>query len=148
MPTYTVHTANLSLSPEQKGRLAEAITAAHNRHTGAPGYLAQVLVIELARASHFIGGKPNTAAHVYVHGLIRAGRTRAAKQALIEDILARAKESCGVGTEDVWVYLQEIAAEQMAEFGRLLPQPGAEGQWRQGFTPEKIAAFIRAGVTL
>lgn len=43
MPTYTVTAANLSLSPQQKSQIAEAITTAHNTQTGAPRFFAQVL---------------------------------------------------------------------------------------------------------
>ena len=76
MPTYTVATANIALSPEQKAMIASAITAAHNTHTGAPGYFAQVIFAAVAAGDHFIGGKPNTGPHVSssVH---QAGEPRA-----------------------------------------------------------------------
>ncbi len=54
MPTYTVATANIALSPEQKAMIASAITAAHNTHTGAPGYFAQVIFAAVAAGDHFI----------------------------------------------------------------------------------------------
>jgi len=66
MPTYTVTVANLSLSPQQKSQIVEAITV-----------------------------------------------------------------------EDVWIYLQDIPATQMIEFGRFLPAPGDEAKWERGMTPEK-----------
>jgi phenylpyruvate tautomerase PptA (4-oxalocrotonate tautomerase family) len=148
MPTYTVTTANLALSPDQKSRLAAAITAAHAAQTGAPGYFAQVIFAEVAAGSHFIGGKPNATPLVYVLGLIRAGRTDAAKRRLLEDIAAQTKAIAGVGAEDVWVYIQDIAAEQMVEFGRLLPPPGAEADWRAGMTQQKRAELAQAGVAV
>lgn len=43
MPTYTVTVANLSLSQQQKSKIAEAITTAHSTQTGAPRFFAQVL---------------------------------------------------------------------------------------------------------
>lgn len=36
MPTYTVTVANLSLSPQQKSQIAEAITAAHSAKPALP----------------------------------------------------------------------------------------------------------------
>ena len=115
MPTYTVTTANITLSQNQKSGIASAITAAHNSHTGAPGYFAQVFFSEVGSGSHFVGGKPNKSPHVYVLGLIRAGRSEKAKRRLMEQILAQAKDISGVKTEDVWVYIQDIAAGQMVE---------------------------------
>ena len=75
MPTYTVTTANIALSQEQKSGIASAITAAHNSQTGAPGYFAQVIFSEVGSGSHFIGGEPNNSPRVYILGLIRARRS-------------------------------------------------------------------------
>jgi phenylpyruvate tautomerase PptA (4-oxalocrotonate tautomerase family) len=85
---------------------------------------------------------------VYVLGLIRAGRSEKAKRRLMEQILAQAKDISGVKTEDVWVYIQDIAAGQMVEFGRFLPTPGAEGDWRKGMSSQKLAELTRAGVVV
>ncbi|MBR2118015.1 MAG: hypothetical protein V4458_17265 [Pseudomonadota bacterium] len=52
----------------------------------------------------------------------------------------------GVGAEDVWFYIQDIDAPQMIEFGRFLPEPGAEDAWRKAIAPEKQAQLGRAGV--
>jgi phenylpyruvate tautomerase PptA (4-oxalocrotonate tautomerase family) len=146
MPTYTVRTANLSLDDDQRQRIASAITEVHSGSTGAPGYFAQVFFDGAPQAAHFIGGRPNPVPHVYVHGLIRAGRTAEQKRRLLEGIRDRVREVAGVGTEDIWVYVQEIVAEQMIEFGRTLPEPGREAEWRRGFSPETIEDFRRAGV--
>lgn len=146
MPTYTVTTANIALSPEQKSRIAAAITAAHHTHTGAPGYFAQVIFAAIEAGDHFIGGQRNTTPQVYIHGLIRAGRTDETKHALMEQILREARQTAGVGAEDVWVYVQDIVAEQMIEFGRFLPPPGAEAEWRKAITAQKLAELTRAGV--
>lgn len=148
MPTYTVRTANLSLDDDQRQRIASAITEAHSGSTGAPGYFAQIFFDPSLQATHFIGGRPNIIPHVYVHGLIRAGRTADQKRKLLESIRDRVHEIARVRAEDIWVYVQEIVAEQMIEFGRILPEPGREAEWRQGFSPEKIEAFRRAGVAI
>jgi len=41
--------------------------------------------------------------------------------------------------EDVWIYLQDIPATQMIEFGRFLPAPGEEAEWERQMTPERRA---------
>ncbi|AWN42472.1 tautomerase family protein [Methylobacterium durans] len=148
MPTYIVRTANLVLSEAQRQRIATAITEAHGGNTGAPGYFAQVFFEAAGPGTHFIGGRPNDVPHVFVHGLIRAGRTAEQKRGLIEALCTRVGTAAGIGHEDVWVYVQDIVAEQMIEFGRILPEPGREAAWRQGFSPEKIGDFQRAGVAV
>jgi hypothetical protein len=34
-----------------------------------------------------------------------------------------------IAEEEVWVYLSDIPAQNMAEYGRVLPVPGAENAW-------------------
>jgi phenylpyruvate tautomerase PptA (4-oxalocrotonate tautomerase family) len=86
MPTYTVTTANLALTSAQESEIAAAITDAHHQNTGAPGFFAQVLFVTVPEQKHYIGGKPNITPHVYIHGLIRAGRSATAKTGLIQQI--------------------------------------------------------------
>jgi phenylpyruvate tautomerase PptA (4-oxalocrotonate tautomerase family) len=148
MPTYTVTTMNVALTPAQESEIAAAITEAHHQNTGAPGFFAQVLFVALPERKHYIGGKLNSTPHIFVHGLIRAGRSTAAKTGLIQQITSNAREIAGVGTEDIWVYVQDIPPEQMVEFGRVLPEPGAEEQWRQGLSPAKRQQLEAAGVTI
>ena len=137
MPTYTVTVANLSLSPQQKSQIAEAITTAHNAQTGAPRFFAQVLFFSINEGEHFIGGGVNQAPQVYVHGLVRQGRSTEVKQALMSQMLEKIVRIAGITAEDVWVYLQDIPETQMIEFGRFLPAPGDEAEWEREMTPEK-----------
>ena len=146
MPTYTVTTANLSLSAAQKGEIAEAITTAHHVATGAPAFFAQVIFRAIEDGDHFIGGKPNAHPHIFVHGMIRSGRAIDVKQKLMTDAVAKVQAIAGVGAEDLWFYIQDIDAPQMIEFGRVLPEPGAEDMWRKAITSEKQAQLGRAGV--
>jgi phenylpyruvate tautomerase PptA (4-oxalocrotonate tautomerase family) len=138
MPTYTVTPANLTLSSEQKAKIAALITEAHSGATGAPSYFAQVIFTPLDAGSHFIGGRPNNTPHLYILGLIRAGRTTEVKRALMSRILDGVHATAGVGAEDVWIYLQDIEADHMIEFGRFLPQPGAERAWQSGLSANKL----------
>jgi phenylpyruvate tautomerase PptA (4-oxalocrotonate tautomerase family) len=148
MPTYTVTSANVSLTATQESGIAAAITDAHHHNTGAPGFFAQVLFAALPERRHYVGGKLNVTPHIYVHGLIRAGRSANAKAGLIQQITSKVHEIAGVGAEDVWVYVQDIPAEQMVEFGRVLPEPGAEEQWRRGLSPLKRQQLAAAGVAI
>ena len=110
MPTYTVTVANLSLSPQQKSQIAEAITAAHSAQTGAPRFFAQVLFSAANEGDHFVGGRVNTAPQVYVHGLVREGRSIEIKQALMSQMLEEIARIVEITAEDVWIYLQDIPA--------------------------------------
>jgi phenylpyruvate tautomerase PptA (4-oxalocrotonate tautomerase family) len=148
MPTYTVTTANVALTPAQESEIASVITEAHHQATGAPGFFAQVIFIALPAQKHYIGGKLNSAPQVYVHGLIRAGRSAEAKTKLIQQITLKAREIAAVGTEDIWVYVQDIPPQQMVEFGRVLPEPGAEEQWRKGLSATKREQLTAAGVAI
>lgn len=148
MPTYTVTTANVTLTSVQESQIAAAITETHHQNTGAPGFFAQVLFVALPERKHYIGGKPNTTPHIYIHGLIRAGRTAAAKTGLIEQIASKVQKISGAGPEDIWVYVQDISPAQMVEFGRLLPAPGAEAQWQKALSPEKRQQLAAASVAV
>jgi len=137
MPTYTVTVANLSLSVQQKSQIANAITTAHNAQTGAPRFFAQVLFFSTEEGDHFVGGCVNKAPQIYVHGLVRQGRSNDVKQALMSQMLEEIARIAGLTVEDIWIYLQDIPATQMIEFGRFLPAPGDEAEWEREMTPEK-----------
>lgn len=148
MPTYTVTTANLSLSAAQKAGIAEAITAVHHASTGAPAFFAQVIFRAIDSGDHFIGGKLNSHSHVFVHGIIRSGRALEVKRKLMGEAAGKVGTIAGVGAEDVWFYIHDMDAPQMIEFGRFLPEPGAEAEWHKAITAEKQAQLARAGVNI
>ena len=84
-----------------------------------------------------MGGRVNTAPQVYVHGLVREGRSIEIKQALMSQMLEDIAQVLDITAENIWIYLQDIPATQMIEFGRFLPAPGDEAEWEKGMTPEK-----------
>jgi phenylpyruvate tautomerase PptA (4-oxalocrotonate tautomerase family) len=145
MPTYTVKSANLTLSKDQEAGIAAAITRAHHESTGAPAYFAQTIFANIGSGRHYIGGKAYAAPHLFVHGLIRAGRSADAKAKLIKGIAASVHAIAGIGAEDIWIYIQEISATQMVEFGRVLPEPGAEDAWRAAMSAGKLADLRATG---
>ena len=107
----------------------------------------QVLFTAVPERKHYTGGKLNTT-HVFAHGLIRAGRTAAAKSGLIRQITARVTDISGIGSEDIWIYIQDIPTEQLVEFGRVLPAPGEEEQRRNRLSTTKRQQPSAAGVTI
>ncbi len=109
-------------------------------------FFAQVIFRAIENGEHFIGGRPNAHPHIFVHGMIRAGRGIDVKQTLMSEAADKVRAVAGVGAEDVWFYIQDIDAPQMIEFGRFLPEPGAEDAWRKAIAPEKQAQLGRAGV--
>jgi phenylpyruvate tautomerase PptA (4-oxalocrotonate tautomerase family) len=104
-----------------------------------------VIFSRIESGKHYIGGKAYRTPHVFVHGLIRGGRSADIKAALVKDIAAKVHAIAGIGPEDIWVYLQDIAATQMVEFGRILPEPGAEESWRSAMSAQKLRDLKATG---
>lgn len=129
MPTYTVSAGADRLSPAVRSEIARSITAIHHEETGAPKYLAQVIFYDLGRASHFIGGQPASPHQIWVHGEIRAGRTDEQKGKILQRILADVSRFADAPKEDVYVYIQDIPAQSVIEWGRTLTAPGDEAAW-------------------
>lgn len=129
MPTYTCAAAAGLLNPERKRAIARAITTAHADITGAPAYFAQVIFEDVAQGDHFIGGAPLAHEHLFVHGRIRAGRTAEDRAALMKRLVADVAKAANLPAFAVWVYLLELPPAAMAEFGHILPEPGAEAEW-------------------
>ncbi len=129
MPTYVVRARADTFGPGRRALLAEGLTAAHTRVTGAPRSFSQVVIEELRGRDHFIGGRPAEAGSVFVHGHVRSGRDDETTAALATAIRDAVVGATGVAEELVWVYLSEIPSARMIEFGRPLPAPGDEDDW-------------------
>lgn len=129
MPTYTVTATTGALSADIRQRIATAITATHNSVTGAQSFFAQVIFVAIDPADWFMGGAPVAPDSVFVHGQIRGGRTASVKTALLTGLLDVTARCAGVLNSRVWVYLVELPAAHMAEYGHVLPEPGGEAQW-------------------
>jgi phenylpyruvate tautomerase PptA (4-oxalocrotonate tautomerase family) len=148
MPTYTVTTPESALTDDQRAAIAREITRVHHETTGAPAYFAQVIFNEVAPGKYFIGGVPLRDKQVFVNGQIRAGRTAAAKDALIAQMLAAVAGAAGVPANHVWVYITDLLPRQMAEFGNVLPEPGDEATWTEALPSADRAhmeSFKRSG---
>lgn len=130
MPTYVVTVPQGRLSPLQKRDIGAAVTHVHCTVTGAPAYFAQVIVNEVPQGNYFVGGKPLQGTdHVYVHGQVRAGRDDATKERLLLGLMEAVATCAEVEQHAVQVYLVDVPARQIVEYGRLLPLPGEEAAW-------------------
>ena len=129
MPTYACSAAAGRLTPAQKVEIVQSITAIHHEETGAPRYFVQVIFYDIAHANHYIAGQLAPAGQMWIRGDIRDGRSEEQKSRMLSRILQEVSRIGEIAEEEVWVYLSDIPAQNMAEYGRVLPVPGAENAW-------------------
>jgi phenylpyruvate tautomerase PptA (4-oxalocrotonate tautomerase family) len=129
MPTYVVHSASGRLDVAQRKEIASSITAIHAKEGRAPRYFVQVIFNEIQAEGHFIGGQPAPEELIWIRADIRSGRTDEQKKAIMERIADEASAIAKVKRENVWVYVSDISASGVLEFGQVLPQPGQEEAW-------------------
>ena len=137
MPTYVCFAAAERLSPELKGKIARTITQVHAEEARAPSYFAEVIFQDFQPSDYFLGGRPGPSTQLWIRGDIRAGRTRQQRADLMLRLTREVSALAGGAPEDVWVYLNELPAENMVEYGAILPPPGAEEAWFQAL-PEAL----------
>ena len=129
MPTYVCAAAAGRLTPVQKLEIVRSITAVHHEETGAPRYLVQVIFYDLAPDSHYVAGQLAPADQIWIRGDIRSGRTNEQKSQMLRRIMHDVGRASGATEDAVWVYLSDIPAENLTEYGRILPPPGKEDAW-------------------
>jgi phenylpyruvate tautomerase PptA (4-oxalocrotonate tautomerase family) len=145
VPTYVCVVKAGLLNNQQKQRIASAITRLHSETTGAPTWLVQVVIDENEQRQRYINGEP--ADHqIWIRADIRAGRTSEQRQRLMLGIVQAISEIVGVEESAIWVYLCNLAPDDMVEYGRVLPRPGAEQQWFQTLPPELKRCLSSMGV--
>ena len=137
MPTYACSITAGCLTPGQRSEIARSITAIHAEETGAPAYLVQVIFQEVQLHSHYVGGEAAPVGRIWIRGDIRAGRTEAVKRRIIERLLQETCRTADFPEEQVWIYLCDVPAQNIAEYGRILPEPGAEAAW-EATLPEHL----------
>lgn len=137
MPTYVVTAPQGRLSPQQKEQMAAQITHVHCTVTAAPAYFAQVIFNDVKTGNYFVGGKSLQGQdHVYLHGHIRAGRDSRTKEKLVLELMHAVAAAAQLAAHCVQVYISDIPARQVAEYGQLLPLPGEEAAWWEAIPPE------------
>ena len=129
MPTYACSAAAGRLTPAQKLEIVRSITAIHHEETGAPRYFVQVIFYEIAPGNHYIAGRSAPAGQIWIRGDIRDGRTKEQKSRMLSRILREVSGTSEIAEDEVWVYLSDIPAHNIAEYGRVLPAPGGEDAW-------------------
>jgi phenylpyruvate tautomerase PptA (4-oxalocrotonate tautomerase family) len=135
MPTYVCVVKAGLLNNQQKQRIASAITRLHSKTTGAPTWLVQVVIDENEQRQRYLNGKP--ADHqIWIRADIRAGRSSEQRQRLMLGIVQALSEISGVEESTIWVYLCNLAPDDMVEYGHVLPPPGKEQEWFEALPPE------------
>jgi phenylpyruvate tautomerase PptA (4-oxalocrotonate tautomerase family) len=129
MPTYICTAVAGQLTRVQKAEIARGISAIHHEETGAPRYLVQVIFYDVAPDSHYIAGGLAPADQIWVRGDIRGGRTDEQKNQILRRIMQDVGRVSGAAEDKIWVYLCEIPAANIAEYGRALLPPGEEEAW-------------------
>ena len=147
MPTYVCTVREGQLSPDQKSRIAAAVTRIHSEVTGAPTFFAQVIFEEVKPGNHFMGGVPLVHDQLYdqifVYGRVRAGRSIQEKLKMIKLMADAVGEAAGVRRTGVWVYIAELPPRQMIEYGYVLPEPGDEQVWTDAL-PQEDREFMQS----
>ena len=109
MPIFIVTVPKSPLSSTQKMQLGEEITQVHCDITGAPSYFAQVIINEVPDGNYFVGGKPLQGTdHIWVHGIIRAGREAEIKERLLVELMKVLSKIALVDEQNVQVYISDI----------------------------------------
>ena len=145
MPIFIVTVPKSPLSSTQKIQLSEEITRVHCDITGAPSYFTQVIFNEISDGNYFVGGKPLQGTdHIWVHGIIRAGREAEIKERLLVELMKVLSKIALVDEQNVQVYISDIQGSKVLEFGKILPNPGEEQQWFESI-PVNLRARILAG---
>jgi phenylpyruvate tautomerase PptA (4-oxalocrotonate tautomerase family) len=143
MPTYTVYATRGELSDRQKGAIASGITNTHSRVTGAQGFFAQVVFIEVEAGNWFMGGKKLAARQLFLTGSVRGGRPVEMKNQLVSGLCDLLCEAADFPKSGVWVYLNELPPSHMIEYGYVLPEPGQEAAWLESM-PKVDRDFMEA----
>jgi phenylpyruvate tautomerase PptA (4-oxalocrotonate tautomerase family) len=128
MPTYVCSVPNGKLNDAQKQQIAVAISKRHSEATGAPPFFVQVVIEEEGNAKRFLGGTA-TDHHIWIRGDIRAGRTEEQRAQLMLNVMNDVSQITGYASDDIWVYLCNLAPTDMVEYGHVLPKPGEEQSW-------------------
>jgi phenylpyruvate tautomerase PptA (4-oxalocrotonate tautomerase family) len=136
MPTYVCYVHPDQVTAAAKAKIAARIAQIHHQFTGAPVAFTQCVFCDLGPDGHFIGGQPAPGNGVWVYGHIRAERTASARNHIMVGIRDLLTQVLKIPESVVWVYLNELAHTDMIEFGRVLPEPGAEQRWLDQLSPE------------
>lgn len=143
MPTYHCVSPTGTLDAERRARVAQEITRVHAHVAGSAGFFAHVHFTETAPGAYFVGGREVSGDHLAVHGFTRAGRPPEVLSLLVAELVKAIGAAAGLPERAVWVYLGELPARQMAEWGHVVPEIGAEDAWFAALPPADRDAIER-----
>ena len=145
MPVYMVYISAGRLSTEAKGEVARAITNAHRDLTGTQHFLAQISFQEQPIGNVFLGGVQQGGDLILIHGHHRLGRAVELKHRLAAKIVDDVAKVANVEKRHIWLYIDEMPANQMIEYGRFLPEPGQENEWFNAIADDE-KEFMKSNV--
>jgi phenylpyruvate tautomerase PptA (4-oxalocrotonate tautomerase family) len=145
MPTYRCTVPQGLLDTERKAALAREITRIHNAVTGAATFFAQVVFDEVPTGNYFIGGAALSGEQIFVNGQIRAGRSDPDLKRLLAELVEGVAKATMLPRRAVWVYVTELPARRMAEYGHVLPEPGDEPTWLAGLPENDRSHMLAVG---
>jgi phenylpyruvate tautomerase PptA (4-oxalocrotonate tautomerase family) len=73
------------------------------------------------------------------------GRPADLKHRLAAKIVDDISKAAGVEKRHIWLYVDEMPANQMIEYGRFLPEPGQEQAWFDAISGDE-KAFMSSNV--
>ncbi|MDY3051812.1 MAG: tautomerase family protein [Ndongobacter sp.] len=135
MPTYTVYVQHDVLTEEQEQKIAEAITQAHSKTTGAPRYYVQVILTGNYGGRRFVGGLPSER-QLWIHGDIRSGRTDEQRKELMLALMDGVSKAADIEQDDIWIDLNEIQPTSILKYKTVFPPAGKEKEWFQSLPKE------------
>lgn len=143
VPTYACTSREGLLDDVKKSAIANMLGKIHIEEAGGARYFAQVVFQEIASGSHFIAGQPAPDGQMWIRADIRSGRTATQKSAILNRICAEISAIVGTSPENVWVYITDVPADGIAEYGRVLPQPGEEQAWLDSLPDDLRDRLVR-----
>jgi phenylpyruvate tautomerase PptA (4-oxalocrotonate tautomerase family) len=129
MATYSIYYAGISLNTHQKFTIAQSVTKIHAQVTGADAYFAQVIFKQLDQHDCFIGGVLLDEPHIFLNGQIRLGRSAQIKKQLLVELEIAIQKASNLASHQIWAYIDDLAPDQMIEYGQILPGVGSEKSW-------------------
>jgi phenylpyruvate tautomerase PptA (4-oxalocrotonate tautomerase family) len=142
VPTYVCTVRTGLLTDDQKNKLVSEITRLHSEETGAPATFVQVVIDEGSHRRRYLGGTA-TEDHIWIRADIREGRSKEQREKLMTGLRKSVSEIANVHETDVWIYLCNLAPDDMMEYGNILPPPGKEKEWMDAL-PEELRERLKA----
>jgi phenylpyruvate tautomerase PptA (4-oxalocrotonate tautomerase family) len=119
MPLYTVVAENGSISDAKRRRIAMEITRIHTEVMKVPKSYVHVVFLTYARGCGYTAGVKSPT--VFVICILRFGHTVDDKRDMLQQLWAMFQQTAGLATEQLAISLQEIAASNAMELGKIMP---------------------------